>query len=243
MLAGVGTTWYTWLEQGRDVRASLDVLEAIARALHLTPGRAHAPDPARPRRGGAAVQAARRAGLARAPPPDREPRAEPGLRPRPPLGLPGLEPRRVRAVRRPRQRFRRPARNHLWLMFMDPARRELFSDWERSARAGGGQVPRRQRAPPRRSVVRGADPRAAPVEPGVLQGVEAPRGRRAGEGRKDIDHPVRRDAHLRARRVPPRRGARSAADPLHAAAGEDTPAKLAQLLESRARAAAAGAAG
>jgi transcriptional regulator with XRE-family HTH domain len=35
-LAGVGTTWYTWLEQGRDVRASLDVLEAIARALRLT---------------------------------------------------------------------------------------------------------------------------------------------------------------------------------------------------------------
>jgi transcriptional regulator with XRE-family HTH domain len=37
LLAGVGTTWYTWLEQGRDVRASLDVLEALARALRLTP--------------------------------------------------------------------------------------------------------------------------------------------------------------------------------------------------------------
>src|SRR5512135_3132163 len=35
-LAGVGTTWYTWLEQGRDVRASLDVLEAICRALRLS---------------------------------------------------------------------------------------------------------------------------------------------------------------------------------------------------------------
>ncbi len=34
-LAGVGATWYTWLEQGRDVRASLDVLEALARALRL----------------------------------------------------------------------------------------------------------------------------------------------------------------------------------------------------------------
>src|SRR5205085_9575130 len=41
-LAGVGTTWYTWLEQGRDVRASLDVLESISRALSLTPaGRTH----------------------------------------------------------------------------------------------------------------------------------------------------------------------------------------------------------
>ena len=36
MLAGVGTTWYTWLEQGRDVRASQDVLEAIATALEMT---------------------------------------------------------------------------------------------------------------------------------------------------------------------------------------------------------------
>src|SRR4051812_39221248 len=36
-LAGVGTTWYTWLEQGRDVRASVEVLDAIAKALRLTP--------------------------------------------------------------------------------------------------------------------------------------------------------------------------------------------------------------
>jgi transcriptional regulator with XRE-family HTH domain len=36
-LAGVGTTWYTWLEQGRDVRASASVLESIAGALELTP--------------------------------------------------------------------------------------------------------------------------------------------------------------------------------------------------------------
>ncbi len=36
-LAGVGTTWYTWLEQGRDVRASRSVLEAIADALRMTP--------------------------------------------------------------------------------------------------------------------------------------------------------------------------------------------------------------
>jgi transcriptional regulator with XRE-family HTH domain len=35
-LAGVGATWYTWLEQARDVRASRDVLEALARALQLT---------------------------------------------------------------------------------------------------------------------------------------------------------------------------------------------------------------
>lgn len=34
-LAGVGVTWYTWLEQGRDIRASEQVLEAIARTLRL----------------------------------------------------------------------------------------------------------------------------------------------------------------------------------------------------------------
>ena len=35
LLAGVGTTWYTWLEQGRDVRASAEVLNALAEALRL----------------------------------------------------------------------------------------------------------------------------------------------------------------------------------------------------------------
>jgi len=36
LLAGVGTTWYTWLEQGRDVAASPETLSALARALRLT---------------------------------------------------------------------------------------------------------------------------------------------------------------------------------------------------------------
>src|SRR5947208_16179795 len=30
-LAGVGVTWYTWLEQGRDIHVSEQVLDAIAR--------------------------------------------------------------------------------------------------------------------------------------------------------------------------------------------------------------------
>jgi transcriptional regulator with XRE-family HTH domain len=34
-LAGVGVTWYTWLEQGRDINASEQVLDAIAATLHL----------------------------------------------------------------------------------------------------------------------------------------------------------------------------------------------------------------
>lgn len=35
--AGVGVTWYTWLEQGRDIRPSGQVLDAVARALLLDP--------------------------------------------------------------------------------------------------------------------------------------------------------------------------------------------------------------
>ncbi|MFC3324126.1 helix-turn-helix transcriptional regulator [Mesorhizobium cantuariense] len=35
MIAGVGTTWYTWLEQGREVRPSVEVLTALAEALRL----------------------------------------------------------------------------------------------------------------------------------------------------------------------------------------------------------------
>jgi transcriptional regulator with XRE-family HTH domain len=35
LLARVGATWYTWLEQGRDVRPSAEVLAALADALRL----------------------------------------------------------------------------------------------------------------------------------------------------------------------------------------------------------------
>jgi transcriptional regulator with XRE-family HTH domain len=37
LLAGVGTTWYTWLEQGRDVRPSAEALTALSKALRLDP--------------------------------------------------------------------------------------------------------------------------------------------------------------------------------------------------------------
>lgn len=35
-LAGVSTTWYTWLEQGRDIKVSASVLDCIASALRLS---------------------------------------------------------------------------------------------------------------------------------------------------------------------------------------------------------------
>lgn len=34
-LAGVGLTWYTWLEQGREINASVDFLENLSRVLKL----------------------------------------------------------------------------------------------------------------------------------------------------------------------------------------------------------------
>ncbi|HEX2143602.1 MAG TPA: helix-turn-helix transcriptional regulator, partial [Glycomyces sp.] len=55
-LASVGVSWYTWLEQARDITVSAQVLDAIARALRLDPSeRAHlfglagAVDPSPPR--------------------------------------------------------------------------------------------------------------------------------------------------------------------------------------------------
>jgi transcriptional regulator with XRE-family HTH domain len=36
-LAGVGVTWYTWLEQGRDINVSPQVLDAVSRTLLLDP--------------------------------------------------------------------------------------------------------------------------------------------------------------------------------------------------------------
>ncbi|WP_216211214.1 helix-turn-helix transcriptional regulator [Amycolatopsis aidingensis] len=42
VLAGVGVSWYTWLEQGREINVSAEVLDAIGTALRLTePERAH----------------------------------------------------------------------------------------------------------------------------------------------------------------------------------------------------------
>jgi transcriptional regulator with XRE-family HTH domain len=130
-LADVGTTWYTWLEQGRDVRASLEVLEGISRALRLTPAeRTHL----------------MLLGRGEEPPARKSPgeRVSPTLR-RVIENL-GANPAFVLGRRWDYLAWNRAAtvllgdlgsipraqRNHIWLTFMDPARRELFADWERS---------------------------------------------------------------------------------------------------------------
>ena len=62
-LAGVGVTWYTWLEQGRPIRASVQVLEAVARTLRPDPVErrhlfrlAELPDTTAPDHGGLALR-------------------------------------------------------------------------------------------------------------------------------------------------------------------------------------------
>ncbi|HTX45828.1 MAG TPA: helix-turn-helix transcriptional regulator [Solirubrobacteraceae bacterium] len=132
-LAGVGATWYTWLEQGRDVRASLDVLESISRALRLTPaermhlillGRGEEAPPCS-------------APAERVSPTVRRLIQNLGANPAYLLG------RRwdylawnaaASAVFGDFGEIPREARNHAWQVFTNPARRELMTDWEESSR-------------------------------------------------------------------------------------------------------------
>jgi transcriptional regulator with XRE-family HTH domain len=132
-LSGVGVTWYTWLEQGRDISASMQVIDALARALLLT-----------------GDQHRHLRELAGLPSPD----------PQVPTGdlLPRLQ-RLVDAVvpspasvydehfdylvwNQPYARVRHdpgtlPAgrRNMLWMMFTDPDNRDRMAHWESAARA------------------------------------------------------------------------------------------------------------
>jgi transcriptional regulator with XRE-family HTH domain len=36
-ISGIGVTWYTWLEQGRDINVSTDLLQRLTRTLRLSP--------------------------------------------------------------------------------------------------------------------------------------------------------------------------------------------------------------
>jgi transcriptional regulator with XRE-family HTH domain len=133
LLAGVSVSWYTWLEQGRPINASLDVLDALARALRLDPvERDHLLALA-----GHPVRRAVVAGHESAPPAiDRLLRA---LEPAPAYLLDphwdfvawngafaALFPRIATL----------PAddRNLVWVVFADADARALIGDWEREAR-------------------------------------------------------------------------------------------------------------
>ena len=126
MLAGVSITWYTWLEQGRRINASPDVLSAIGRALKLDDaGLDHLLALAQPSSSGVEAPQEAPSALVRlidsmepAPAYVLGPRweflawnsAQARLYP-PIVELEGIE------------------RNLLWVLFADPSTRDLIVDW------------------------------------------------------------------------------------------------------------------
>jgi transcriptional regulator with XRE-family HTH domain len=228
-LAGVGTTWYTWLEQGRDVRASLDVLEAIARALRLTPAeRTHLV----------------LLGRGEDPPPCKSPaeRVSPTLK----RLINNLGPNPAYVLGRRWDylawnhaaaalfgdfaRVPRAARNHVWLTFMDPGRREMLSDWERASRL----LVAKFRAD---SASHLGDPEFEELihalrqsSPEFCRAWKKHEVSRGGEGRKEIHHPeeglmVFEMAVFNPQEAPDQRVVLYSPVP-----DEDTPAKLARLM-------------
>jgi transcriptional regulator with XRE-family HTH domain len=132
-LSGVGVTWYTWLEQGRDISASVQVIDALARALLLTPD-----------------QHRHLRELAGQPPP--EPSAPPGdLLPRLQLLVDAVAPSPASVydryfdylvwnesyakVRHDPGTLPPGRRNMLWMMFTDPVNQARMVHWAEAARA------------------------------------------------------------------------------------------------------------
>jgi transcriptional regulator with XRE-family HTH domain len=129
--AGVSVTWYTWLEQGRDINPSTQVLDAVSQALRLTQAEhdylfalgGHTPSP--PISGG--------------PTPPHIQRFLDAL-----AGYPAFAIGSTWAITAwntayaalyPNIAFTEEAdRNLLLLMFMDPAIRELLPDWDTDSR-------------------------------------------------------------------------------------------------------------
>jgi transcriptional regulator with XRE-family HTH domain len=135
MLAGVSVTWYTWLEQGRRINASTDVLRAIGRALRL--------DDAGIDHLTALAQPATAATTANSFGPDDVPSAlrrlidafEPApayvLGPRWELAAWNAAQARLYP---PIETLSGEDCNLLWVLFADPATRELIVDWDLHAR-------------------------------------------------------------------------------------------------------------
>jgi len=134
LLAGVGTTWYTWLEQGRDVRPSAEVLGALARALKLD-----------------ATEQRHLFALSDRPAPETR-QSGPEVVPAPLLrmldsmtGQPAYTlgrrwdilawNRAAVAVFGDYAELGGDARNTMWTVFANPAHRRLLVDWEGVARA------------------------------------------------------------------------------------------------------------
>ena len=132
-LADVGLSWYTWLEQGRDIQVSEPLLERLARALHMTPAeRAHLFELAHGRPAPRPVLAAKEASEALQRVLDAHP-----------------YPAVATTIRSDIVAWNRAAailygdfgllpsaeRNALRTLFTVPSRRTLMPDWEKTARA------------------------------------------------------------------------------------------------------------
>jgi len=132
MLAGVSVTWYTWLEQGRRINVSTDVLEALARALRLD-------DAERQHLLTLAVRAPAAHADNVADVPDALVRLITSMEPAPAYVLgPRWE---FLAWNRPQarlypviERLDDAERNLLWAMFAEPSVRPLLDDWPAQAR-------------------------------------------------------------------------------------------------------------
>lgn len=137
-MAGVGLTWYTWLEQGRDIRVSEEMLERVARSLRLSPN-----DTAY-----LFLLAGRR-------PPDHRASAaklDPALQSvldgftAGPAFLINARVDMLMSNRLADQIYRFDemqgpfARNMVWGLFMDPRRHQLYADWKEFAEFGVGLV-------------------------------------------------------------------------------------------------------
>ncbi|RBY82262.1 helix-turn-helix transcriptional regulator [Blastococcus sp. TF02A-26] len=132
MLSGVSHTWYTWLEQGRDIRPSRQVVDALARTLRLS---------------AAEHEYVLRLTGHGTPPPSAVPDGLPAHLQR---LLDALDPSPAYAITAswsivgwnrayagfyPGVAAAAPGdRNLLWLVFTDPAVRALLGDWESDSR-------------------------------------------------------------------------------------------------------------
>lgn len=137
LLAGVSLTWYTWLEQGRRINASRDVLLALGRALRLDDaGRSHLLDLASATTAGRPTEPAERMVDA----PDAINRLIMSMDPAPAYVLGprweivswnSAEERLYPALRE----LDVDQRNLVWVMFCEPTARRLIADWEDRARS------------------------------------------------------------------------------------------------------------
>ncbi|MEN9507415.1 MAG: hypothetical protein RI958_3341 [Actinomycetota bacterium] len=132
MLAGVSVTWYTWLEQGRPINASADVLHALARALRLD-------DAARRHLLALAADVAEATAVEVDEVPDALVRLIASMDPAPAYVLGPrweyLAWNRAQARLYPMiERLPEHDRNLLWVVFAEPSTRLLLDDWNGQAR-------------------------------------------------------------------------------------------------------------